>query len=221
MRLESLRFPFLMSLRARTEKYDVQRERIEQTRRRNDQTGLKADTKLAETLGKKIDSSREFLTIAPKMEQIVNDHPDIFQSAIDAVWRENKEPGYISNMVKSVQDKWNPEKVAALTSMVKYINKMTLDVANGFSRPNMFIEKIGSKAVPNLDMNPQGFKDVLKEMIEENKTSIRNNQERFDLLQSDVGTGIADQYKRSTANVMGEGAQEEGNPFGALWKERQ
>lgn len=199
------------------EKYNVQRERIEETRRRNDQTANKADTKLSETLGKKIDASREFLTIAPKMEKIVIDHPDIFQSAIDAVWRENKEPGYISNMTKDLQNKWNPDKVTALTSMIKYINKMTLDVANGFSRPNMFIEKIGSKAVPNLDMNPQGFLNVLGEMVEENKASIRNNQERFELLQSDLNSGITDQYKRSTANVMGEGAGEN-NPFASRWK---
>lgn len=208
------------------EKYDVQRERIVETRRRNDQTGVKSDMKLAETLGKKIDASREFLTIAPKMEQIATKHPDIFQSAIDAVWRESKEPGYITNMTKDLQNKWNPEKVAALTSMVKYINKMTLDVANGFARPNMFIEKIGSKAVPNLDMNPQGFLDVLREMVEENKTSIRNNQERFSLLESDVGTGVSDQYKRSTANVMGEGAagmsaQDEGTPFASRWRKVQ
>jgi hypothetical protein len=194
---------------------------IEETRRRNDQTANKSDMKLAETFGKKIDASREFLTIAPKMEQIVNDHPDIFQSAIDAVWRENKEPGYISNMTKDLQNKWNPEKVAALTSMVKYINKMTLDVANGFARPNMFIEKIGSKAVPNLDMNPQGFLNVLGEMVEENKTAIKNNQERFDLLQSDLKSGITDQYRESTANVMGEGASDGNNPFGSRWQKVQ
>ena len=196
---------------------------IDQTRRKNDQLANKADTKLSETLGKKIDASREFLTIAPKMEKIVIDHPDIFQSAIDAVWRESKEPGYISNMTKDLQNKWNPDKVAALTSMVKYINKMTLDVANGFARPNMFIEKIGSKAVPNLDMNPQGFLNVLGEMVEENKTSVKNNLERFELLQSDLNSGITGQYRRSTESVMDNdgSTQEEGNPFGTLWKERQ
>jgi hypothetical protein len=202
------------------EKYNVQRERIEETRRRNDQTANKADTKLSETLGKKIDASREFLTIAPKMEKIVKEYPDIFQSAIDAVWRENKEPGYISNITKDLQNKWNPEKVTALTSMIKYINKMTLDVANGFSRPNMFIEKIGSKAVPNLDMNPQGFLNVLGEMVDENQASIRNNQERFELLQSDLNSGITDQYRRSTANVMGENSPESDDPFSS-WKEVQ
>lgn len=184
------------------EKYAVQREKLEQTTRRNDQNAVKMDTKLSETLGKKIDSSREFLTIVPKMEDIIKNHPDIFQSAIDATWRENEEPGYIDNLVKDVQNKWNPEKVAALTSMVKYINKMTLDVANGFARPNMFIEKIGSKAVPNLDMNPQGFLKVLQEMKQENETSIKNNLARFDLLKSDMDNGLSDQYKESTNDVM-------------------
>lgn len=186
------------------DKYSVQREKLEQTTRRNDQNAMKSDTKLSETLGKKIDSSREFLTIAPKMEEIVKNHPDIFQSAIDATWRESKEPGFINNMLKDVQNKWNPDKVAALTSMVKYINKMTLDVANGFARPNMFIEKIGSKAVPNLDMNPQGFLKVLEEMKYENETSIKNNLSRFDLLKSDMDSGISDQYRESTNEVMGQ-----------------
>lgn len=183
------------------DKYAVQREKLQQTTRRNDQNALKSDVKLSETLGKKIDASKEFLTIAPKMEKIVKDHPDIFQSAIDAVWRESKEPGYLNNMVKAAQNTMNPEKVAALTSMVKYINKMTLDVANGFARPNMFIEKIGSKAVPNLDMSPDGFMNVLQEMKEENQKSIKNNLQRFDLLKSDVDSGIADQYRDSVKDV--------------------
>lgn len=186
------------------DKYSVQREKLEQTTRRNDQNAMKSDMKLSETLGKKIDSSREFLTIVPKMEEIVKNHPDIFQSAIDATWREASEPGFINNMLKDAQNKWNPDKVAALTSMVKYINKMTLDVANGFARPNMFIEKIGSKAVPNLDMNPQGFLQVLGEMKQENETSIKNNLARFDLLKSDMDNGISDQYRESTNGVMGQ-----------------
>lgn len=184
-------------------KYQMMGDRLEETKRRNNQSALKQDIKLSETLGKKIDSSREFLTIVPKMEKIVNEHPDIFQSAIDATWREASEPGFMTNMLKDVQNKWNPEKVAALTSMVKYINKMTLDVANGFARPNMFIEKIGSKAVPNLDMNPEGFKQVLQEMKHENETSLKNNLERFKLLESDAGTGIANQYQQSTNEIMG------------------
>lgn len=185
-------------------KYDIQGKRIAETARRNDQADLKHDLKLSETIGKKIDASRAFLTIAPKMRDIVKNHPDIFQSAKDAVWRESKEPGYINNMIKDIQNKLEPDKVAALTTMTKYINQMTLDVTSGFSRPTMFIEKIGSKAVPNLDMNPQGFMKVLDEMEEENRTSIKNNQARLELLESDLGTGISDQYRESTADVMGE-----------------
>lgn len=185
-------------------KYGVMQERIDETRRRNDQGASKHDMKLSETLGKKIDASKEFLTIVPKMEEIVTKHPDIFQSAIDAMWRESREPGYASAFVKSMQDKWNPEKVAALTSMVKYINKMTLDVANGFARPNMFIEKIGSKAVPNLDMNPQGFLKVLGEMKQENEMSLKNNLQRFDLLKSDMGAGLSEQYRESARDVLGD-----------------
>lgn len=186
------------------DKYAVQREKLAETTRRNDQNAIKSDMKLNDTLGKKIDASREFLTIAPKMEQIVREHPDIFQSAIDATWRESGEPGFINNMLKDAQNSWNPDKVAALTSMVKYINKMTLDVANGFARPNMFIEKIGSKAVPNLDMNPQGFLKVLEEMKQENETSIKNNQRRLKLFEQQEGKPLSQDYQKSTEGVMGE-----------------
>ena len=185
-------------------KYQIMGEKLEETKRRTDASGLKHDLKLTESFGKKIDSSKEFLAIVPKMKDIVEKHPDIFQSAIDATWRESSEPGYMNNFLKDVQNKWNPDKVAALTSMVKYINKMTLDVANGFARPNMFIEKIGSKAVPNLDMNPQGFLKVLEEMEQENKSSLQNNLKRLQLLESDVGSGISDQYKESANQVMRE-----------------
>jgi hypothetical protein len=203
-------------------KYEIMGDKLAETKRRNDQSGLKHDMKLTESFGKKIDASKEFLTIVPKMKYIVEKHPDIFQSAIDATWRESSEPGYMNNLLKDVQNKWNPDKVAALTSMVKYINKMTLDVANGFARPNMFIEKIGSKAVPNLDMNPQGFLKVLDEMEEENKTSLQNNLKRLQLLESDVGSGISDQYQESSNKVMGN-ANPPNNPapqneWSNIWK---
>lgn len=183
------------------EKYAVQREKLEETKRRNDAAALKHDRELSKEIGKKIDASREFLEIVPKMELILKDHSDIFQSAIDAAWREAKEPGYIENIKKDLMNKWNPAKVEALTSMAKYVNKMTLDVANGFSRPNMFIEKLGSKAVPNLDMSPRGFAKILGEMKEEYTTSLRNNLRRMEILESDLGTGIADQYKSENTHI--------------------
>jgi hypothetical protein len=196
-------------------KYQIMGDRVQETKRRNDQNALKSDIKLNETLGKKIDASREFLAIAPKMEQIVRDYPDVFQSAIDAVWREGSEPGFMSNMIKDLQHRWNPEKVAALTAMTKYINKMTLDVANGFSRPNMFIEKIGSKAVPNLDMSPEAFSKVLGEMVEEKRKDLENNQRRLELFEQQEGKPLSQDYQRSTQDVMGESEA----PWASLWKE--
>jgi hypothetical protein len=50
------------------EKYSVQREKLGQKDRSLDQNDAKINMKLNETLGKKIDASREFLTIAPKNE---------------------------------------------------------------------------------------------------------------------------------------------------------
>ena len=182
-------------------KYGIQQRRIDETSRRNDLNETKSDIKLNETLGKRIDSATEFLNIVPKMETIVKDHPDIFQSAMDAVWRENQNPGVMSNIIKDIQNKWNPEKATALTSMIKYINKMTLDVANGMARPNMFIEKIGSKAVPNLDMTPDAFLNVLHEMSDEKRREIKNNQGRLDRFTKDKE--LVNQYKESTAGVMG------------------
>jgi hypothetical protein len=200
-------------------KYQVMGDRIDATIERNNQAATKINMKLNETLGKKIDASREFLEIAPKMKDIVENHPDIFQSAIDATWRESTEPGFTSNMLKAAQHKWNPEKVAALTAMIKYINKMTLDVANGFSRPNMFIEKIGSKAVPNLDMSPEGFSKVLGEMVEEKRKDLENNQRRLELFDQQEGKPLSKDYQRSTADVVGN--EQPVAPWASLWKESQ
>ena len=183
-------------------KYSIQNRRIAATEDRNDMMENKTDIKLDETLGKKIDAADEFLRIAPKMEEIVKKHPDIFQSAMDALWRDNNaEPGFLSNMLKDVQKKWNPEKANALTGLIKYINKMTLDVTNGFSRPNMFIEKIGSKAVPNLDMTPDEFLKVLSGMKEENKRTILKSKERAKIFSKNKE--LNQFYDDTTSEVMG------------------
>lgn len=134
---------------------------------RIDQNEVKMYRDVEKEINPKIQSSQQFLEIVPKMEKILNDYPDIFQSAADAVWRDDEKPGMAKNIIRDLQTKWNPEKIKALTSMIKYINKMTLDVTNGFARPNMFIEKIGSKAVPNLNMTADGFRDILYEMRDE------------------------------------------------------
>jgi hypothetical protein len=189
---------------------DIQEKSIESkneiAQAKNDQNAAKINMKLNETLGKKIDASKEFLTIAPKMEQIVKDHPDIFQSAMDVVWREQEKPGYFNTFIKDMQKKMSPDKVDALTKMYKYVNKMVIDVAQGFSRPNMFIEKIGSKAVPNLDMTPQAFLDVLGEMREENRNSIKNNLARAKILEQD-NTQLSRQFEDSSSSVMGSNNQ--------------
>jgi|KBSSwiStaDraftv2_1062776.scaffolds.fasta_scaffold21568_4 hypothetical protein len=184
-------------------KYQIMGEKLEETKRRTDAAGLKHDLKLTESFGKKIDASKEFLTIVPHMREILKDHSDIFQSAGDVIWRDSQEPGYMDAFIKSAHSKMAPDKATAITKMIKYINKMTLDVANGFARPNMYVEKVGGKAVPNLDMTAQGFSEILDEMELENKESLQNNLKRLQLLESDVGSGIADQYQGSTNEVMG------------------
>lgn len=183
-------------------KYRIQGDRIHETARRNDQNANKMDIKLHETLGKKIDASEDFLRSAPGMRKIVMAHPDIFQSAKDAIWRNSKEPGYLDNFIKNMSNKLAPEKVTALTSLIKDINRMTLNVANGFSRPNMFIEKVGSKAVPNLDMNAQGFLDNLQKMEDEEKRHLGNNLSRLEILESNEDKPLTQDYKNSTNEVM-------------------
>ena len=182
-------------------KYETQQRRIEETARRNDQAAIKSDIKLGETLGKKIDASREFLVRAPQIKDIVNKYPDVFQSVVSSIWKEEKEPGFIKNFIKSVQNKWDEDRIAAFKVLEKDINKMTLDVANGFSRPNMFIEKIGSKAVPNLDMNAKGFLVALDNMISENETNLNNNLQRMEILEQQDNKSLSKQYRKSSEEV--------------------
>lgn len=157
------------------EKQGTQNTRTQLMQDRVDQGEVKMYREVEKELKPKIESAEQFLEIAPKMEKIINDYPDIFQSAADAVWRDDEKPGMAKNIVRDLQTKWNPEKIKALTSMIKYINKMTLDVTNGFARPNMFIEKIGSKAVPNLNMTPDAFRDMLYEMKDEKTKEIEKH----------------------------------------------
>lgn len=158
------------------EKQGTQNTRNQLMQDRVDQGEVKMYREVEKELKPKIESAEQFLEIVPKMEKIINDYPDIFQSAADAVWRDDEKPGMAKNIVRSLQEKWNPEKIKALTSMIKYINKMTLDVTNGFARPNMFIEKIGSKAVPNLNMTSDAFRDMLYEMKDEKTTEIQKHK---------------------------------------------
>jgi len=204
-------------------KYGTMQDKLAQTKRRNDFMGLKNDMKLVETFGKKIDASKDFLTIVPHMKDILKNHSDIFQSAGQVVWQNDKEPGYMDNFLKNVHSKMASDKADAISKMVKYVNKMTLDVANGFARPNMFIEKIGGKAVPNLNMTAKGFSEILDEMELEYKESMMNNLERMERLESDVGTGITDQYKDTTNKVRGGQASAPSNPqpqdeWSNIWK---
>ena len=158
------------------QKQGTQNTRNQIMQDRVDQGEVKMYRSVEKELNPKIESAEQFLEIAPKMEKIINDYPDIFQSAADAVWRDDEKPGMAKNIVRDLQAKWNPEKVKALTSMIKYINKMTLDVTNGFARPNMFIEKIGSKAVPNLNMTSDAFRDMLYEMKDEKTREIQKHK---------------------------------------------
>jgi len=184
-------------------KYGTMKDKLEQTKRRNDFMALKNDMSLVKAFGKKIDASREFLGIVPDIREIATKHSDIFQSAGQVLWRNDKEPGYMDNFLRTAHQKMAPEKADAITKLVKYVNKMTLDVANGFAQPNMYIEKVGGRAVANQNMTAKGFLDIVDLMEKEARESLENNLERMARLESDIGSGITDQYKESTQEVRG------------------
>lgn len=196
-------------------KYGTMQDKLAQTKRRNDFMALKNDMSLVKAFGKKIDASREFLGIVPDIRNIATKHSDIFQSAGQVLWRNDKEPGYMQNFLRTVHEKMAPDKADAITKLVKYVNKMTLDVANGFAQPNMYIEKVGGRAVANQNMTANGFLDILDLMEKEARESLENNLERMGRLESDIGSGITDQYKDSTKNVRGGQAE---SPLAAFGK---
>ena len=65
----------------------------------------------------------------------------------------------------------------------------------------MFIEKIGSKAVPNLDMNAKGFLEALDNMISENETNLNNNLQRMEILEQQDNKSLSKQYRKSSEEV--------------------
>ena len=85
-----------------------------------------------------------------------------------------EEPSALGNAIRKAGMKLSPEKSTAITKLNKFLNEMVIDKAALFSRPNMFVEKIGSKAVPNWMMTPEGFKDVLAHIKTEIEASRDN-----------------------------------------------
>lgn len=183
----------------------VNREKVTETRRRNDlmersleerQRGQ--NIKLNEKLGPRIKADRQFIERAPKLRKIVLDDPELFQSATRAIWdSQNKgDPSIISEFVKSINAKLNPERAKNVGILVKGINQMILDVSEGFARPSVYLEMRGGQAVPNLNMTASGYVDVLDNMVAEREFSLKQNLQTLKHLEAtgEDGRSLYDIY---------------------------
>lgn len=150
------------------------------------------EAKTMEPIKNKIEAKQEFLRDAPKIMQIVDKYPKLWGSLAALQWS-NQDPGYWATKLRN-NNFDSIEESDAAAMMVKYINKMALDTAKGFSRPNMFIEKIGSKAVPNFNMTSGAFKKILSEKIDQDTHDVET---QLKVLKNYGAEGLADIYDQN------------------------
>ena len=117
---------------------------------------------IKELVGEELDAKEDFLRTAPRIVEIVDKYPQIWGSLAQLRW-ENEDPNYWNLKMRNLMSSGAEGQAAA--EMVKYINKMQIDVARGFTRPNQFLEKKGSKAVPNFNMPAASFRKIMGEQI--------------------------------------------------------
>ena len=123
-----------------------------------------------------------------EMLDLVEGNEDIFQSQLANLWLK-EDQGAFSNAVKKLSRKIAPEKTKAITKLNKYLQEMVIDKASLFARPNMFIEKVGSKSVPNWMMTPEAFKDVLSHIKEEVTYTRDNARKQREQYAGNTGVG--------------------------------
>lgn len=159
------------------QKIATMQNRIDQTTKRNEiaESSLKnkelsASQKNFETYSKLIDANKHFINRAPEMIDIAKKYPDIFKSVWSAIVSSSDDPSKYEQTLSSIASSLSdPDKVTALDILKKDVNRMVLDVAGGFTKPNMFIEKIGSKAVPNPNMTADAFIKSMKSTVDEKR----------------------------------------------------
>lgn len=114
-----------------------------------------------------LDAKNEFLRDEPRITEIVKRNPGIFQSLAQIQWS-NQEPSYREMATRNLMDlARNPQDKNDIAVLTKAINKMQIDISRGFARPNQFLEKKGSAAVPNFGMPPEAFLKVMNNMKED------------------------------------------------------
>jgi len=150
------------------------REREAETAEQN------ADSKtvklIQELVGEEIDAKEDFLRTSPRIIEIVDKYPQIWGSLAQLQW-ENEDPSYFEAKRRNLMN--SGEKGQAAAEMIKYINKMQIDVARGFIRPNQFLEKKGSKAVPNFNMPAASFRKIMGEQIMDANEDIQKLNKRI------------------------------------------
>lgn len=134
-------------------------------------TDLKNITAIDKIVGGKISAKQEFLRDAPRLREIVESDPEMMQSLAQIQWA-NETPGYIEMQIRKLSTALNPQRAKNLGIAAKMINKMQLDVAKGFTRPNMFIEKKGAQSVPNFNMTADALVSVLNTMETDYKSDV-------------------------------------------------
>lgn len=134
-------------------------------------TDLKNIAAIDKIVGGKISAKQEFLRDAPRLRAIVESDPEMMQSLAQIQWA-NETPGYIETQIRKLSTALNPQRAKNLGIAAKMINKMQLDVAKGFTRPNMFIEKKGAQSVPNFNMTADALVSVLNTMEEDYKSDV-------------------------------------------------
>nr|WP_011178431.1 hypothetical protein [Caedibacter taeniospiralis]AAR87080.1 hypothetical protein [Caedibacter taeniospiralis] len=112
------------------------------------------------------------------MLSLVDGNEDVFNSQLMSLWM-SEEPSALGNALRSLATKLNPEKSTVITKLNKYINELVIDKAALFTRPNMFLERIGSKSVPNWMMTADAFKDMLHDMKNDVQFSKNHAYQKF------------------------------------------
>ena len=154
-------------------------------------TDLKNIAAIDKIVGGKISAKQEFLRDSPRLRAIVESDPEMMQSLAQIQWA-NQEPGYIQTQIRKISTALNPERAKNLAIASKMINKMQLDVAKGFARPNMFIEKKGSQSVPNFNMTADALVSVLNTMEGDYKSDIDDYNKMAKAIDSTEGHAYTD-----------------------------
>ena len=120
-----------------------------------------------------------------RIEKIVSGNEDIFQSQLANIWAA-EEPSMVGNALKKLGRKLSPEKSQAITQLNKYLQEMVLDKASLFTRPNMFIERVASRSIPNWMMTPEAFKDVLQNIKQDLQLTQQQAQQKVAQIQGNT-----------------------------------